>query len=145
MAIHCYGEEVQDVNIVQGSIKIGNTTGEKIPVDVSINNQASNNQASQQTTEDDLVLSIALQLYTYTNFDSIKNLSKHAGLCLERANAFAEVYTKFKSKDAIVDATRPTDAKFYVQYKPGDSYVDITIVDVSERFMQELRDHQEAI
>ena len=135
MAIHCYGEEVQDVNIVNRSIKIGNTTGEKIPVDVSINNQA-----SQHTTEDDLVLSIALQLYTYTNFDSIKNLSKHAGLCLERANAFAEVYTKFKSKDAIVDATRPTDAKFYVQYKPGDSYVDITIVDVSERFMQELRD-----
>ena len=151
MAIHCYGEEVQDVNIVNdslkvknsitgnvnvtGAVKIGNTGGEKIPVDVSINNQA-----SQQTTEDDLVLSIALQLYTYTNFDSIKNLSKHAGLCLERANAFAEVYTKFKSKDAIVDATRPTDAKFYVQYKPGDSYVDITIVDVSERFMQELRD-----
>ena len=135
MAIHCYGEEVQDVNIVKGSVKIDNTPGEKIPIDVSINNQA-----SQQTTEDDLVLSIALQLYTYTNFDSIKNLSKHAGLCLERANAFAEVYTKFKSKDAIVDATKPSDAKFYVQYKPGDSHVDITIVDVSERFMQELRD-----
>ena len=93
MAIDCYGEEVQDVSIVNRSIKIGNTTGEKIPVDVSINNQA-----SQHTTEDDLVLSIALQLYTYSNFDSIKNLSKHAGLCLERANAFAEVYTKFKSK-----------------------------------------------
>ena len=135
MAIHCYGEEVQDVNIVKGSVKIDNTPGEKIPIDVSINNQA-----SQQTTEDDLVLSIASQLYTYTNFDSIKNLSKHAGLCLERANAFAEVYTKFKSKDAIVDATKPSDAKFYVQYKPGDSHVDITIVDVSERFMQELRD-----
>ena len=135
MAIHCYGEEVQDVNIVNGSVNIGNTMGERIPVDVSINNQV-----PQHTIEDDLVLSIALQLYTYTNFDSIKNLSKHAGLCLERANAFSEVYTKFKSKEAIVDATRPTDVKLYVQYKPGDSYVDITIVDVSERFMKELRD-----
>lgn len=135
MAIHCYGEEVQDVNIVNGSVNIGNTTGERIPVDVSINNQV-----PQHTIEDDLVLSIALQLYTYSNFDSIKNLSKHAGLCLERANAFSEVYTKFKSKEAIVDATRPTDVKLYVQYKPGDSYVDITIVDVSERFMKELRD-----
>ncbi len=135
MAIHCYGEEVQDVNIVNGSVNIGNTMGERIPVDVSINNQV-----PQHTIEDDLVLSIALQLYTYSNFDSIKNLSKHAGLCLERANAFSEVYTKFKSKEAIVDATRPTDVKLYVQYKPGDSYVDITIVDVSERFMKELRD-----
>ena len=135
MAIHCYGEEVQDVNIVNGSVNIGNTMGERIPVDVSINNQV-----PQHTIEDDLVLSIALQLYTYSNFDSIKNLSKHAGLCLERANAFSEVYTKFKSKEAIVDATRPTDVKLYVKYKPGDSYVDITIVDVSERFMKELRD-----
>ena len=135
MAIHCYGTEVQDVNIVKGSVNIGSTGGEKIPVDVSINNQL-----PQHTIEDDLVLSIALQLYCYSNFDSIKNLSKHAGLCLERANTFSEAYTKFKSKNAIVDATRPTDAKFYVQYKPGDSYVDITIVDVSERFMQELRD-----
>lgn len=135
MAIQSYGEEVQDINIVNGSINIGNTTRERIPVDVSINNQL-----PQRTVEDALVLSIALQLYVYSNFDSIKNLSKHAGLCLERANAFAEVYNEFKFKKAIVDASKTTDVKLYVQYKPGDSYVDITIVDVSERFMKELRD-----
>lgn len=150
MAIQSYGEEVQDVNIINdslkvkssitgnvnvtGSVNIGNS-GERIPVDVLVNNQL-----LQHTAEDDLVLSIALQLYAYSNFDSIKNLSKHAGLCLERANAFSEVYTKFKSREAVVDATRATDVKLYVQYKPGDSYIDITIVDVSERFMQELRD-----
>ena len=151
MAIQSYGEEVQDVNIINDSLKvkssitdkvnvtgdvnIGNTIGERIPVDVSINNQL-----PQRTVEDDLVLSIALQLYTYSNFDSIKNLSKHAALCLERANVFSEVYNKFKFREAVVDATRATDVKLYVQYKPGDSYVDITIVDVSERFMKELRD-----
>lgn len=135
MAIQSYGEEVQDINIINGSVNIGNTTRERIPVDVSINNQL-----PQRTIEDDLVLSIALQLYAYSNFDSIKNLSKHAGLCLERANAFSEVYNEFKFKKAIVDASKTTDVKLYVQYKPGDSYVDITIVDVSERFMKELRD-----
>lgn len=130
MAIHCYGEEVKDVKIVNG---FGSTKGERIPVDVSINKQS-----AQRTVEDDLVLSVALQLYSNSNFDSIKNLSKYAGLCLERANAFSEVYAKFKSKEAIIDASRVTDVKLYVQYKPGDSYVDVTIVDVSERFMYEL-------
>lgn len=120
MAIHCYGEEVKDVKIVNDQLKVNI------------------NQGAHSTVEDDLVLSIALQLYSYSNFDSIKNLSKHAGLCLERANAFSEVYTKFKSREAIVDASKVTDVKMYVQYKPGDSHVDITIVDVSERFMREL-------
>lgn len=133
MAIHCYGEEVKDVNIVSGSVNIGSAGGERIPVDVSINKQS-----SQRAVEDNLVLSVALQLYSNSDFDSIKNLSKHAGLCLERANTFSEVYAKFKSKEAIVDASRVTDVKLYVQYKPGDSYVDVTIVDVSERFMYEL-------
>lgn len=135
MAIHCYGEEVKDVNIVNDplEVNIGSAGGERIPVDVSITNQV-----AQRTGEDDLVLSVALQLYSNSNFDSIKNLSKHAGLCLERANTFSEVYAKFKAKEAIVDSSRVTDVKLYVQYKPGDSYVDITIVDVSERFMHEL-------
>ena len=150
MAIQSYGEEVQNINIINDSLKVkssitGNVnvtgavnignSGERIPVDVLVNNQL-----PQRTVEDDLVLSIALQLYAYSNFDSIKNLSKHAALCLERANVFSEVYNKFKFREAIVDASKTTDVKLYVQYKPGDSYVDITIVDVSERFMKELRD-----
>ena len=107
MAIHCYGEEVQDVNIVNdqlevnssitgdvnvtGTINIGSAGGDRIPVDVSITNQS-----VQQTAEDDLVLKLAMQLYSYTNFEDVKNLTKHAKLCIERANYFAKAYLDFQ-------------------------------------------------
>ena len=106
MAIHCYGEEVQDVNIVNGSVNIGSTGGERIPVDVSINNQA-----PQQTAEDDLVLKLAMQLYSYTNFEDVKNLTKHAKLCIERANYFAKAYLDFKHYKPSVDPNVPERLK----------------------------------
>ena len=46
--------------------------------------------------EDDLVLKLAMQLYSYTNFEDVKNLTKHAKLCIERANYFAKAYLDFK-------------------------------------------------
>ena len=46
--------------------------------------------------EDDLVLKLAMQSYSYTNFEDVKNLTKHAKLCIERANYFAKAYLDFK-------------------------------------------------
>ena len=51
--------------------------------------------------EDDLALQIAIQLYGYTNFNEVKNLKQHAGLCIERANHFVEAYREYKIKNAI--------------------------------------------
>ena len=51
--------------------------------------------------EDDLALQIAIQLYGYTNFNEVKNLKQHAGLCIERANYFVEAYKEYKNKNAI--------------------------------------------
>lgn len=51
--------------------------------------------------EDDLALQIAIQLYGYTNFNEVKNLKQHAGLCIERANYFVEAYREYKSKNKI--------------------------------------------
>ena len=51
--------------------------------------------------EDDLALQIAIQLYGYTNFNEVKNLKQHAGLCIERANYFVEAYREYKNKNAI--------------------------------------------
>lgn len=53
--------------------------------------------------EDDLALQIAIQLYGYTNFNEVKNLKQHAGLCIERANYFVEAYREYKSKNKIKD------------------------------------------
>ena len=53
--------------------------------------------------EDDLALQIAIQLYGYTNFNEVKNLKQHAGLCIERANYFVEAYKEYKSKNKIKD------------------------------------------
>ena len=53
--------------------------------------------------EDDLALQIAIQLYGYTNFNEVKNLKQHAGLCIERANHFVEAYKEYKSKNKIKD------------------------------------------
>ena len=53
--------------------------------------------------EDDLVLKVAMQLYSYTNFEEVKNLTKQAKLCIERANYFAKAYLDFKYY-------KPTDA-----------------------------------
>ena len=114
MDINSYGEEVKGVNIINdplevnvtGTVNIGNTGGERIPVDVSIANQS-----PARTEEDDLVLKLAMQLYSYTNFEEVKNLNKHAKLCIERANYFAKAYLDFKHYKPTDDPKAPKRLK----------------------------------
>lgn len=58
-------------------------------------------ESSKDSVEESLVLSIALQLYSYTDFGNVKNLKQHAGLCLERANYFVDAYKEYKSKNKL--------------------------------------------
>lgn len=61
--------------------------------------------------EDDLVLKVAMQLYSYTNFEEVKNLTKQAKLCIERANYFAKAYLDFKHYKPIDDPNAPERLK----------------------------------
>ena len=61
--------------------------------------------------EDDLVLKVAMQLYSYTNFEEVKNLTKQAKLCIERANYFAKAYLEFKHYKPSDDPNAPERLK----------------------------------
>lgn len=61
--------------------------------------------------EDDLVLKVAMQLYAYTNFEEVKNLTKQAKLCIERANYFAKAYLDFKHYKPTDDPNAPERLK----------------------------------
>ena len=61
--------------------------------------------------EDDLVLKVAMQLYSYTNFEEVKNLTKQAKLCIERANYFAKAYLDFKYYKPTDDPDAPERLK----------------------------------
>lgn len=50
------------------------------------------------SAEADLALKVALQLYTYANFEKVKNPEDFAVECIERANKFVKAYKKKKSK-----------------------------------------------
>lgn len=97
MAIHCYGEEIKKVQIVSGTTDSGSTSTQPTP--------STNGGGIQMfiPEEDDLVLKLAMQLYSYTNFEEVKNLTKHAKLCIERANYFAKAYLDFKYFKSLSD------------------------------------------
>lgn len=50
------------------------------------------------SAETDLALKIAIQLYTYGDFEKIKNPEDFAVECIERANKFVKAYNKKKNK-----------------------------------------------
>lgn len=97
MSIHCYGEEIKKVQIVSGNPNEGSSSAQPSP--------STNGGGIQMFVpqEDDLVLKVAMQLYSYTNFEEVKNLTKHAKLCIERANYFAKAYLDFKHFKSSVD------------------------------------------
>lgn len=50
------------------------------------------------SAEADLALKVALQLYTYADFEKVKNPEDFAVECIERANKFVKAYNKKKNK-----------------------------------------------
>ena len=63
------------------------------PIEVIINEEA------------DLALKVALQLYTYADFEKITNKVDYALKCFERANDFVKAYKTFKKKGILVNTS----------------------------------------
>lgn len=61
------------------------------PVEVMINDNA------------DLTLKIALQLYTYADFEKIVNRVDFALKCFDRANDFVKAYRAFTKTDNVIE------------------------------------------
>lgn len=90
--------------------------------------------------EQSLVLKIALQLYSYCDFEKVKNVQDYARVCLSRALDFATVYKGFKNKEA---AGTPIELNFdentitlNTSYRPSQYEIEIKYGEDSSEFLK---------
>lgn len=90
--------------------------------------------------EQSLVLKIALQLYSYCDFEKVKNVQDYARVCLSRALDFATVYKGFKNKEA---AGTPIELNFdentitlNTSYRPSQYEIEIKYGEGSSEFLK---------
>lgn len=91
--------------------------------------------------EQSLVLKIALQLYSYCDFEKVKNVQDYARICLSRALDFATVYKGFKDKES---AGTPIELNFdddtitlNTSYRPSQYEIEIKYGKDSSEFLKD--------
>lgn len=76
------------------------TVGTQIVFPEQMNVKIVDKLSASVSYEEDLALKVALQLYTYADFEKIQNRVDFALKCFERANDFVKAYNVFKDKNS---------------------------------------------